>query len=298
MIDPKAYEELVRRALEEDLGDAGDVTTKAIFGEEQGSALLYSKDSGVLAGSEVFAAVFRQLDRQVDVGFEVEEGAELHPGMIVARLSGKTAALLSGERTAINLLSFLSGIATAARRYSAAASDAAGGAAAVPVILDTRKTLPGFRLLSKYAVTVGGGRNHRIGLYDMVLIKDNHIDFAGSIAKAVERVRDRWGSRFTIEVECRSRSEVEEALAAGADMIMLDNMDDAAIAESVLLVAGRAKVEASGNMDLERVANLARSGVDFISVGRITHSVTAFDFSMKVETKSTHDTSQFRPARV
>lgn len=298
MIDRKAYEELVRRALEEDLGDAGDVTTEAIFGDELGSAVLRSKDSGVLAGSEIFTAVFRELDPGVEVSFEAEEGADLRPGVIVARLSGKTAALLSGERTAINFLSFLSGIATSARRYSAAIAGASGGAARAPVILDTRKTLPGYRVLAKYAVRVGGGKNHRIGLYDMVLIKDNHIDFAGSIARAVERVRSRWGSKFEIEVECRSAAEVAEALAAEADMIMLDNMDDATIKESVTLIAGRAKIEASGNMDLERVARLACSGVDFISVGRITHSVTAFDFSMKVETENGYDTHQSRSARV
>jgi len=284
MIDRTAYEELVRRALREDLGDEGDVTTSAIFGDEAGEAVLYSKDTGVLAGSELFTAVYRELDADVRVDFAAPEGAMLNPREVVARLRGRTASLLSGERVAINFLSFLSGIATAARRYVDAAKTG-GGSAAEPLILDTRKTLPGYRALSKYAVAVGGGKNHRIGLYDMILIKDNHIDFAGSIARAVERVRERWGDRFTIEVECRSLAEVREALEVRADIIMLDNMGDDDIRESVRIIAGKAKIEVSGNMNLEKVGRLKDTGVDYISVGRITHSVTAFDFSLRVETQ-------------
>jgi nicotinate-nucleotide pyrophosphorylase (carboxylating) len=282
MIERTAYEELVRRALREDLGEEGDVTTSAIFADEAGEAVLYSKDTGVLAGSELFTAVYRELDPNVHVDFAAPDGAMLLPREVVARLRGRTASLLSGERVAINFLSFLSGIATAARRYAEAA--ATNGSEAGPLILDTRKTLPGYRALSKYAVAVGGGKNHRIGLYDMVLIKDNHIDFAGSIARAVDRVRKRWGDRFTIEVECRSPAEVREALGARADIIMLDNMGDGDIRESVGIIAGKAKIEVSGNMDLEKVGRLKDSGVDYISVGRITHSVTAFDFSLRVET--------------
>jgi nicotinate-nucleotide pyrophosphorylase (carboxylating) len=186
-------------------------------------------------------------------------------------------SLLSGERTSINFLSFLSGIATATRALVDLAR-ASGHAA----ILDTRKTLPGWRALSKYAVTVGGGRNHRRGLYDMVLIKDNHVDSAGSVKEAVRRARERWGDRFPVEVECRTAAEVADALAAGVDWIMLDNMQAEEIQAEVRRIAGRAKVEASGTMTPERIPAVSAAGVDFISVGAITHSVRSFDFSLKI----------------
>jgi nicotinate-nucleotide pyrophosphorylase (carboxylating) len=197
--------------------------------------------------------------------------------MAVAYVKGQAVSLLGGERTALNFLSFLSGIATATAEMVAIAR-AAGTAA----ILDTRKTLPGWRALSKYAVTVGGGRNHRMGLHDMVLIKDNHIESAGSLTAAVSAARARWGTRFPIEVECRTDAEVREALAAGVQIIMLDNMDPARMREEVARVGGRAKVEASGNMNRERIAAVSATGVDYISVGALTHSVKAFDFSLKM----------------
>ena len=271
------YLPLLQIALREDLGDSGDVTSQAVAPDGERAATLWSKDTGVLAGEEVFAAVFRAIDTDVRVRFALHDGAFLEKGQRVAEVSGRAVSLLSGERTSLNFISFLSGIATATRSLVMQAR-ATGNA----VILDTRKTLPGWRALSKYAVTVGGGRNHRQGLYDMVLIKDNHIDSAGSIAEAVRRVRARWGTRFVVEVECRSAAEVSDALAAGVDIIMLDNMEAEEIRREVQRIAGRAKVEASGTMTPERIPAVSAAGVDFISVGAITHSVRSFDFSLKI----------------
>jgi nicotinate-nucleotide pyrophosphorylase (carboxylating) len=274
------YLPLVQLALREDLGDLGDVTSQAVTPEGTQAATLWSKDTGVLAGEEVFAAVFREIDPKTRVQFELHDGQRLEPGLAVARVAGTTLSLLSGERTSLNFLSFLSGIATAT---SEAVHRARGSGGAV--ILDTRKTLPGWRALSKYAVTVGGGRNHRQGLYDMVLIKDNHVDAAGSVTEAIRRARARWGTRFVIEVECRTPSEVDEALAAGVPMIMLDNMDAPAMGREVRRIGGKAQVEASGNMSLERIPAVSAAGVDFISVGALTHSVRSFDFSLKMDAR-------------
>jgi len=276
-INPKTYRDLIKSALAEDLGSEGDVTTAAIFADEQGSARLTSKDSGVAAGLEIFAAVFKEIDPATTVEFKLTDGEPLEPGDVVAIVRGKAASLLAAERVALNFVSYLSGIATAARKLSGAA--ARGGTK----ILDTRKTLPGYRELAKYAVRVGGAENHRMGLFDMVLIKDNHIDLAGSIATAVRRVHIKWGDRFKIEVECRSLIEVAEALEAKVEMIMLDNMQPRDIRRAVKLIGGRAKVELSGNMDLASAKRLAGPGVDYISVGSLTHSVRSFDFSLKVE---------------
>jgi nicotinate-nucleotide pyrophosphorylase (carboxylating) len=271
------YLPILQLALREDLGDTGDVTSQAVTPDGRSEATLWSKDAGVLAGEEVFAAVFRAIDAGTDVTFSLHDGAALEKGQRVAHVSGRTVSVLSGERTALNFLSFLSGIATATRAVVDLAR-ASGHAA----ILDTRKTLPGWRALSKYAVTVGGGRNHRQGLYDMVLIKDNHVDSAGSIAEAVRRARERWGVRFPVEVECRTAAEVADALAAGVDWVMLDNMQAEEIQAEVRRIAGRAKVEASGTMTPERIPAVSAAGVDFISVGAITHSVRSFDFSLKI----------------
>jgi nicotinate-nucleotide pyrophosphorylase (carboxylating) len=271
------YLPLLTLALREDLGDAGDVTSMAVVPDGARTATLWSKDDGVLAGEEVFTAVFRAIDPGTRVRFLLHDGALLEKGQRVAQVEGKAASVLSGERTSLNFISFLSGIATATR---AAVEQARVGGRAV--ILDTRKTLPGWRALSKYAVSVGGGRNHRMGLYDMVLIKDNHVDGAGSVAEAVRRVRARWGTKFSVEVECRGAAEIDDALAAGVDWIMLDNMDAGEIALQVKRIAGRAKVEASGRMTTDRIASVSAAGVDFISIGALTHSVHSFDFSLKI----------------
>lgn len=273
-MDFSAFTHLVRLALDEDLDGPGDVTTGAVFGSERGVLSLVSKDTGVLAGSPMADLVFREVDPDVTVEWHRADGNALSPGVTVATVTGKASSLLTAERTALNFLAFLSGVASLTRRYVDEAQ-AAGSAA----VLDTRKTLPGYRELSKYAVAVGGGTNHRMGLYDMVLLKDNHIDLCGSIAEAVRRVRDRWKDRFRIEVECRSAADVDEAVTAGVDVVMLDNMDSGTIRTIVGARHGEVMFEASGNVSLATIGALSAAGVDAISVGSITHSAPAFDFS-------------------
>jgi nicotinate-nucleotide pyrophosphorylase (carboxylating) len=276
------YAPLVKLALSEDLGDRGDVTSSAVFDLEFSQAVLLSKDTGILAGRDVFCYVMGEVDHELKVDFMFDDGAALKPGNRVAVVRGRVLSILTAERCALNFLSFLSGIATAAGAFSSASS-LAGNA----LILDTRKTLPGYRNISKYAVRVGGGKNHRNGLYDMVLLKDNHIDFSGSISEAVKRVRRRWADELRIEVECRSLEEVKEALECGVDVIMLDNMDEKAVRRAVDIrnssQSGKIELEASGNMDLEQVPAMSAAGVDYISVGGLTHSVKSFDFSLKTD---------------
>jgi nicotinate-nucleotide pyrophosphorylase (carboxylating) len=272
------YLPLIELALHEDLGELGDITSRAAVPEEVCGATLWSKGEGVLAGEEVFTRVFLKMDPSLEVSFLIHDGCALSNGARVARVRGRARSIFQAERTAINFISFLSGIATATRRFATLARSSGSAE-----ILDTRKTLPGFRALSKYAVSVGGGKNHRQGLYDMVLVKDNHIDSAGSISRAVGRVREMWGKRFTVEVECRNTREIEEALEAGADILMLDNMGIEEMKAAVALIAGRARTEASGNMSEEKIAAASAAGVDFISVGEITHSAPGFDFSLKVD---------------
>lgn len=277
---PPGTRSLIKRALAEDLGRAGDVSSLALFGPaDRDRFVLVSKDQGVACGLELFSEVFRALDRRVRVATGLSDGQLLSKGQRVATVEGPVRAILSGERTAINFLSHLSGIATKTAAFVSAAGPGA------PAVLDTRKTIPGLRALEKYAVATGGGRNHRMGLYDMVMLKDNHIDAAGGIPQAVARARARWGRRFKIEVETRNLDEVQKALDAGADRIMLDNMDDATMREAVALVAGRAETEASGNMTLERYRALADSGIDFVSFGELTHTVRAFDFSLRKDAR-------------
>jgi nicotinate-nucleotide pyrophosphorylase (carboxylating) len=272
---------LISAALREDLGSTGDITSRALFSGEDCRAALFSKDSGVLAGSEVFSKVFATVDQDSSVDFLLHDGDFLNSGDRVAVVEGKTASVLTAERTAINFLSYLTGIATETRRFVTIVASASGTTGKTAV-LDTRKTLPGYRKLAKYAVTVGGGRNHRMGLYDMVMIKDNHIDAAGSISEAVSRVRRAYGDRYKIEVECRCVEDVQEAVAAKADIVMLDNMDLETSAAALELRKGDVLFEVSGNMNLEKAAAYAGTGVDFISVGALTHSVRAFDYSLKI----------------
>jgi nicotinate-nucleotide pyrophosphorylase (carboxylating) len=282
-MDEGFFDQLLRLALEEDLGDRGDVTSQAVFGRnDRTKAVLFSKDSGVLCGSLLFKRTFAAIDPAIECELLREDGSTLKPGDEVARLEGGAIPILKGERTAINFLGFLSGIATKSREFQARAS-AAGKA----IVLDTRKTLPGYRALSKYAVRTGGGLNHRMGLHDMVLIKDNHQDAAGGIEEAVARVRAAWGSSFRIEVEARSVADAEKAIGLGVDWIMLDNMGEADCAKAMALprLKGAPPVifEASGNMDLDRVGRYSALGVDRISVGELTHSVRTFDFSLRIE---------------
>ncbi len=273
------FDKLLKLALNEDLGDVGDVTSRAIFDDSQTvTALLKSKDTGVLAGLPFFIQVFHKVNKDIVVEKLKNDGDALKPGDLVARVSGPVASVLEAERTAINFLSFMSGIASVTAEHIKAANDNGH-----VVILDTRKTLPGYRTLSKYAVTKGGGQNHRMGLYDMVMIKDNHADAAGGITPAVNRVREKWGELYRIEVECRNLEEVKEALDCEVDVIMLDNMSPAETSEAVALRRGDVEFEASGNMDLEKIRRYNNTGVDYISIGKLTHSVTAFDFSLVME---------------
>ena len=273
------FDSILKLALKEDLGDVGDVTSRAIFDDTQvTTAILKSKDTGVLAGLPFFSQVFRKVNSSIVVEKKKKDGDRLQVGDIIATVTGPVASILEAERTAINFLSFLSGIATETARHIEAANDKGH-----VIILDTRKTLPGYRTLSKYAVTMGGGQNHRMGLYDMVMIKDNHIDAAGGITPAVSKVREKWGELYRIEVECRNLNEVKEALACEADVIMLDNMSPEETKEAVALRTGDVEFEASGNMNIEKIRQYNNTGVDYISIGKLTHSVKAFDFSLVME---------------
>jgi nicotinate-nucleotide pyrophosphorylase (carboxylating) len=268
--------ELIEKALAEDLG-SGDVTSEAtIPAESMSEAVMLAKQHLVLAGIEVSREVFLHLDPTIQFTPFAKDGDIIHAGTELARLSGNTRALLAGERVALNLLQHMSGIATLTAQYV----EKLKGLTAV--VLDTRKTLPGLRQLEKKAVRIGGGKNHRMGLYDMILIKDNHIKAAGSITKAVASARTKNGA-LRIEVETKSLDEVREALAAKPDIIMLDNMPIDVMREAVKLIAGRALVEASGNVTLETVRRIAETGVDFVSSGSLTHSAPAADISMKIK---------------
>ncbi len=268
----------IRRALAEDIG-TGDATTNAIVPEDAVmKGRIIAKQNGIIAGLDVARAVYELVDPWVSFTAQVEEGAHVENLSLLARVEGPARALLTGERTALNFLGRMSGIATMTRQYM----DAISGTKAV--VLDTRKTAPGLRDLDKLAVKRGGGRNHRHALYDMVLIKDNHIDFAGSITKAVEMARAHAGN-LEIEVETRTLEDVSEALSLGVEWIMLDNMSPTMMREAVQMVNGRARLEASGNITLETIRAAAETGVDFISVGALTHSVIVFDVSFKYEGK-------------
>lgn len=271
---------LVRRSLSEDIGKNGDVTSKAIFfKKEKATFVLIAKELGILCGIEPFTAVFAELSRSIGVDAYYRDGDILKKGDIVARVHGNLIGILTGERTALNLVSHLSGVATKTAQFVRSS----GGKI---VILDTRKTIPGLRVLQKYAVATGGGENHRMGLFDMILIKDNHVDAAGGIGEAVNRARSVWKGKFKIEVETRNLDEVRDAVSADVDRIMLDNMDNDMMKEAVALIAGRAETEASGNMTLERLPSLADTGVGFVSFGELTHTVKVFDFSLKRESST------------
>jgi len=264
----------VKRALEEDIGN-GDATTNSIVPDD---AVLHgqiiAKQDGVIAGLEIAKAVFHELNREVIFDEAVADGYRVTRRMLISEVKGSARALLTGERAALNFLGRMSGIATLTRQFV----DAVAGTNAK--ILDTRKTAPGLRTLDKLAVKLGGGENHRTGLFDMILIKDNHIDFAGSITAAVERARSA-GTNLEIEVETRTLNDVQEALGLGVTRILLDNMTPETMKQAVELNGGRAKLEASGNVTLENVVEVARTGVDYISIGALTHSAKVFDVSLE-----------------
>jgi nicotinate-nucleotide pyrophosphorylase (carboxylating) len=269
---PSDILESIRHALAEDIGP-GDATTNSIV--PAGATMrgqIIAKQNGIIAGLDVAQAVYQEVDPEVDFRAQVDEGARATRGQVLALVSGRTRSLLTAERTTLNFLGRMSGIATLTREFV----DAVSGTRAV--ILDTRKTAPGLRAVDKLAVQRGGGQNHRVGLYDMVLIKDNHIDFAGSITAAVERART-GAPALEIEVEARTLNHVREALGLGVERILLDNMTPERMAEAVRITAGRAKLEASGNVTLETVRRIAETGVDYISVGALTHSAKVLDVS-------------------
>lgn len=266
----------IANALSEDIGP-GDITTKALLPSTiRGKAEIIAKERLVLAGTDVAAEVFRQIDSDTSFIANYTDGNELSKGTAIATISGQLASILTAERVALNLLQRLSGIATLTREY---VKKIEGTKAR---IVDTRKTTPGLRALEKYAVRVGGGKNHRFGLFDGILIKDNHIAAVGSIGEAIKRAKEKAPHTLKIEVETENIEQVKEALAAGSDIIMLDNMDTKTMKEAVKLIKGKAMVEASGGINLTNVRKVAGTGVDFISVGAITHSARAMDISMEI----------------
>ena len=269
---PEDVIECIRRAMAEDIG-SGDVTTDSIVPPQaimRGEII--AKQAGIVAGLDVARAVYLLLDDRVDFTANAAEGERVDSQRVLAQVSGPARALLTAERTALNFLGRMSGIATSTCLYV----DAVDGTDAV--ILDTRKTVPGLRTLDKLAVRLGGGQNHRIGLYDMILIKDNHIDFAGSLAEAVRRARSVFPD-IGLEVEARTLEDVQTALDLGVGRILLDNMTPDTMRQAVTITAGRARLEASGNITLANIRQVAETGVDYISIGALTHSVKVFDVS-------------------
>ena len=270
----EAIDQLIQQALREDMPD-GDATSSALFNNEISHAKAIAKDDGIISGLDVFKRVFELVDPTVNVTIHASDGDKVNKKTILATLEGKTQSLLKAERTALNFLQRMSGISTETRRYV----DALSGTRCK--ILDTRKTVPTLRLLDKLAVKHGGGVNHRFSLSDMAMLKDNHIHAAGSITEAVKRVRNHVGDTLKIEVEVESIEAFNEALKTSVDWIMLDNMDNEMMRECVRLNQNQKILEASGNMILDRVKSVAQTGVDYISVGALTHSVKAFDISLR-----------------
>ena len=276
---------LVRAALAEDLGPknlTGDITTDAIVpASARGEFRILAKEPMVVAGLMIAEMAFKSLDKKIIFKVLVRDGRRVKKGAVIARVSGRVAPILSAERVALNFLQRLSGVATLTSEFVKKVKGT-GTRTTTTKILDTRKTTPCMRLLERYAVTVGGGVNHRLGLFDAVLIKDNHIRAVGSIAEAIQRTRKKLKSPTPIEVEAATLKEVREALSAEADIIMLDNMGLKKIKESIRLVGGKAFIEASGSITLKNVRAVALTGVDFISIGALTHSARAMDLSMEM----------------
>lgn len=266
-------EKLIDLAIAEDIAD-GDISSNAIIPQsEVAAATMVMKADGIISGMEVARRIFERFEAVTWTPY-VSDGDSVKRGQVILRVEGSYRALLQAERLALNFLQRMSGIATMTARYAEALKGTAVR------LLDTRKTAPGMRITDKMAVRHGGGHNHRMGLYDMIMLKDNHIKVAGGIPQAIEAARRALPLSIKLEVETSNLAEVEEAVRYGADIIMLDNMDNDTMCEAVRLIAGRARTEASGNMTLERLQSVAETGVDYISVGALTHSVTAMDISM------------------
>lgn len=275
MLNAFEIDKIILAGLKEDM-PFGDITTDNLIDEaSQSEAVLIAKDTGVIAGIDIAKRVFEILDKNVVFEKKIVDGERVKSGDIIAEIKGNTRALLKGERTALNLLQHLSGIATKTMNLC----DKIKGTKSK--VVDTRKTTLGLRALEKYAVRVGGGNNHRFSLSDGVMIKDNHIKAAGGIKEAVKKIREKIPHTIKIEVETETLEQVKEALEAGADIIMLDNMGGDKIKKAVKIVSGKAVIEASGNVDSDSISAIAEAGVDIVSVGSLTHSVSAFDISMK-----------------
>ena len=273
---PDDIRDSVRRALAEDIG-SGDLTAALISEDSRVRGYVITRDDGVLCGRAWFDEIFHQLDERVVITWKAQDGDHTHAGETLCHVHGPARAVLSGERMALNFLQLLSGVATQTRHYV----DAIRGTGAS--ILDTRKTLPGLRKAQKYAVTCGGGKNHRLGLFDGVLIKENHILAAGSITRAMQEAKASTPQGIPIEIEVENLQQLHEALAAGADSLLLDNFDLEALREAVEYTRGRATLEASGGITLENVRAIAETGVDFISIGVLTKNVRAVDLSMRFQ---------------
>lgn len=275
---PQFYiDDIIKRAVSEDINYI-DVTTDYLIPEgNESTACLVSKDEGVVAGIEIGLRVFSLLDPDVKTVIYKNDGEQVHKGDIIAEISGRTSVLLKGERTALNLMQHLSGIATETNKCVKLVEGTKA------TIAETRKTIPTLRALQKYAVVAGGGVNHRFNLSDAAMLKDNHIDAYGSLTNAVNALRSKVGHMVKIEVETRTLEELQEALEVKADVIMLDNMDCETMRKAVEITAGRAKLEASGNITYETIRQVAETGVDIISIGALTHSVKCFDISMRIK---------------
>lgn len=272
-------DEIIERALREDINYVDAATDYLLDDDDVSTARFVAKASGVLCGIDIAIRTFEMLDKDISVQINIKDGGKVNKGDVIAVVTGKTKAILKAERTALNILQHMSGIASETAKYA----ECCKGTNAH--VTETRKTLPGLRAIEKYAVTVGGGKNHRYNLSDAAMLKDNHIDAYGSITKAVEALRSKIGHMIKIEVEVRNEDELREALACNADVIMLDNMTCEQMKKCVEIADGKAVLEASGNVTLENMAEVAATGVDIISVGALTHSVKAFDISLKIDKK-------------
>ncbi|MBI3545492.1 MAG: carboxylating nicotinate-nucleotide diphosphorylase [Gammaproteobacteria bacterium] len=275
---PNDIDEIVRRALAEDIG-AGDLTAGLIAADTPTEARVITREQAVLCGCEWFDEVFRQLDKNIRVTWNLRDGAAMHTNQTLCRLQGPARALLTGERTALNFLQLLCGVATRTQQYVAAVRGTK------TIILDTRKTIPLLRLAQKYAVVCGGAQNHRLGLYDAILIKENHIAAAGSIRAALHAAQALAAKNIRVEIEVENLDQVREALSAGAQYLLLDNFNLETLNAAVTAVAGRAKLEASGGVTLENIRRIAETGVDYISIGDLTKNIKAVDLSMRFETR-------------
>ncbi len=272
-------DEIIERALREDINYVDAATDYLLDDDDVSTARFVAKASGILCGIDIAVRVFEMLDKDVKVQINIKDGGKVEKGDVIAVVTGRTKAILKAERTSLNILQHMSGIATETAKYA----ECCKGTRAH--VTETRKTLPGLRAIEKYAVTVGGGKNHRYNLSDGAMLKDNHIDAYGSITKAVEALRSKMGHMIKIEVEVRNEEELREALSCNADVIMLDNMTCEQMKKCVEIADGKAVLEASGNVTLDNMAEVAATGVDIVSVGALTHSVKAFDISLRIDKK-------------